>query len=177
VSTRASSGSVGWQDRGVGQVHVRRATGDDWALVRDVRLRALADSPAAFASTLEQERAFDEAEWRRRVATANWVLAFDGEQVVGVAAGIVGHEPRPGERHLVAMWVAPRWRGARVGDALVAAVQEWSDEQGCPRLSLWVAEGNEGARRFYRRLGFRATGRRQPFPSDPRVDEGRMERP
>jgi hypothetical protein len=47
---------------------VRPVQPDDWAALREIRLRALADSPSAFASTLEREQAFDEREWRRRIA-------------------------------------------------------------------------------------------------------------
>ena len=43
---------------------VRRIGPDDWELFRDIRLRSLADSPDAFGSTLERERAFRHAELR-----------------------------------------------------------------------------------------------------------------
>jgi ribosomal protein S18 acetylase RimI-like enzyme len=43
-------------------------------------------------------------------------------------------------------------------------------------VSLWVADGNDRARRFYERLGFTGTDERQPLPSDPGTTEERMER-
>ena len=49
---------------------VRVAEPDDWATWRELRLRALQDSPSAFGSTYERERAFDETAWRERMQAA-----------------------------------------------------------------------------------------------------------
>ena len=39
---------------------------DDWEAIRDIRLRALADEPAAFLERLAAVEKFDEVEWRAR---------------------------------------------------------------------------------------------------------------
>jgi hypothetical protein len=39
-------------------MEVRQARAADWESLRELRLRALADAPDAFASTLETERSF-----------------------------------------------------------------------------------------------------------------------
>jgi len=58
-------------------VEVRQAGAADWALLRELRLRALADAPDAFASTLDQEAVFPEEVWRQRAeggpASANFI--------------------------------------------------------------------------------------------------------
>jgi ribosomal protein S18 acetylase RimI-like enzyme len=155
-------------------VEVRRATVADWRAVRSVRLRALADSPWAFGSTLEREQAFDDAEWQRRTEPGNWVLALSSGEGVGVAAGLEESGRSADERHLVAMWVAPEFRGTQVADALVSGISDWALASGASVLSLWVADGNDRARRFYERLGFQSCGERQPLPSNPNVSEERM---
>jgi hypothetical protein len=43
---------------------VRPVGPDDWALLKHVRLTALADAPEAFYSTLVKEEHRTEAEWR-----------------------------------------------------------------------------------------------------------------
>lgn len=49
-------------------VTVRRFRADEWRAYRALRLRALADSPDAFGSTLEREAAFPDGDWRTRLA-------------------------------------------------------------------------------------------------------------
>jgi len=43
----------------------------EWRIYRDLRLRALADSPDAFGSTFERERDRPDAEWADRLARAH----------------------------------------------------------------------------------------------------------
>lgn len=157
-------------------VEVRRAEAGDWQAVRLTRLRALADSPFAFASTLEREMRFDDQQWQRRVGSGNWFLAWLGQQPVGIVAGVHASD-RPDERHLVAMWVAVDQRGSSVATELVEAVCAWARLHGARLVTLWVADGNPRARRFYERLGFRSSGHRQALPSAPEVGEELMERP
>jgi GNAT superfamily N-acetyltransferase len=42
-----------------------------------------------------------------------------------------------------------------VGKALIDAVSEWARGWGGHRIVLWVFGANDGALRFYERLGFR----------------------
>lgn len=145
---------------------MRRVEPGEWATLREVRLAALTDSPAAFASTVERERAFDEAEWRRRVAWP-WFLAWHAEEPVGIVAAAGRTGPEDGDPHpsweLVSMWVAPGFRGRGVAELLVAAVVKHARGDGASRVTLWVADGNPRARAFYLRMGFRPTGLTQTF--------------
>ena len=49
--------------------------------------------------------------------------------------------------------------GRRLGvaSALMDAAVEWLRERGAPRVMLWTAERNTGARQLFERLGFRPT--------------------
>lgn len=69
--------SVGFE-RG-SAVEVCRATPEQWPAVKKIRLRALADSPRAFGSTLAREVAFEDQRWQGRVAGGTWFLAWSAE--------------------------------------------------------------------------------------------------
>ena len=47
-------------------VAVERVRAAEWRELRELRLRALADAPEAFASTLAREAAFPDDVWRQR---------------------------------------------------------------------------------------------------------------
>ena len=157
-------------------VVVRRVIPDEWTALRDVRLRALTDAPYAFASTHAREVAFDEADWRRRIDGGPWWLARVDGIPVGLVAGYRTDEDGD-VRHLVAMWVDAAYRGSGAAAQLVEEVCAWAAADGGRVLSLWVADGNDRARRLYERLGFTVTGERQPLPSNPDVGEERLQRP
>ena len=164
---------------------IRVAQPADWRVARDIRLRALADSPSAFGSTLARETLFDDAEWQERVSPGTWFLAWSGTaesstastgtEAVGMAA-IITQDCLPDERHLVGMWVAPERRGSAVATELVEAVCRAARVAGAAGVVLWVADDNARAKRFYRRVGFVETGERQQLPSNPLVGEQRMRR-
>jgi len=147
-------------------------------LFRQIRLRALQESPTAFCSTYARESAFDDGEWTRRVE--RWggeqgigFLAMDADQPCGVAGGLV----QPGNQaQLVSMWTAPEYRRQRVGRLLVEAVAAWAADHGFHLLTLMVTSKNEPAIRFYESLGFSRTGSSEPYPNDPALTEWEMAR-
>jgi ribosomal protein S18 acetylase RimI-like enzyme len=143
---------------------VRRAGPGDWRTVRQVRLAALADSPEAFASTLELERGFGDDEWQRRMDTAAWFLAWRDAEPAGLVAAVTRPAAGGGTGwHIVSMWASPAARGSGAAGLLVGAVAEHVRSEGKRRVTLWVADDNARARGFYQRLGFRPTGGRQTY--------------
>jgi len=137
---------------------VRRVREDDWRVLRGVRLAALANAPMAFGSSLPREQVFGEGRWRAWTRTSGVFIAVVADSPVGMAAGISGQSRA--ERNLVAMWVNSLWRGQGAASLLVDSVAGWARSEGAEQLRLWVADGNESARRFYERRGFSVTGRR-----------------
>jgi ribosomal protein S18 acetylase RimI-like enzyme len=154
-----------------GILQVRLVTPDDWATYRDVRLAALADTPEAFSSTLERERAFGEDVWRDRLGSAATFLAWRDGTPVGTVTVLAYHESHqhgfPGAAHIVAMWVTPAARRLGVGRQLVLAALDHARSDGAPSMVLWVFEDNERARALYERMGFRATELRDSRPGKP----------
>lgn len=138
-------------------ISVRRALAGDAAAVRDVRLRALADAPDAFGSTLARETGRSMAEWERWLGGAAVFLLEVAGAPRGIAAG-VRHWTDPGAVFLEAVWVHPELRGTGAVDALVAAVLDWAKAEGYSEAWLHVGAPNARARRCYIRHGFVATG-------------------
>jgi ribosomal protein S18 acetylase RimI-like enzyme len=157
-------------------VLVRAITADDWELMRDVRLSALAEAPSAFGSTYAREAAFTEEQWRDRVGERSVTFFAHDDPAVPAPAGLAAVYVEDGTAQLVSMWVRPSSRGRHVGEALIEAAARWAGERDFGALFLWVTESNTAARRLYERCGFTATGESQPPPSDPALPEIRMRR-
>jgi ribosomal protein S18 acetylase RimI-like enzyme len=151
---------------------IRRLQPDDWAVLRDIRFSALADTPDAFASTLEAEAQYDEPSWRGWMASYAFFAAWDGSKPAGLVGGTGQAD---GGWHVVSMWVSPQARGAGLAERLIDAVARHARARNAPALTLWVTDGNDRARAFYQRAGFRSTGRRQPVrPEAPQRQEEEM---
>ncbi|MEA2676297.1 MAG: hypothetical protein QOJ81_438 [Chloroflexota bacterium] len=144
---------------------VHRIKPDEWALLRDMRLRALRDAPQAFGQSYENAAAEPELEWRSaaRAASAGdrraWFIARSDVTSAGAPAaeaGMVQARRRPPDDCLVfSMWVAPEARRAGVGRAVIDAAADWARSWGGRRIVLWVTGANEGAMRFYEQIGFK----------------------
>jgi GNAT superfamily N-acetyltransferase len=158
-------------------VTLRRIASGDGPLLRDLRLRALSDSPTAFSSRHEDEAARSPEEWEARaVARAEGAesCTFIAEGDSGTLGLAGGYFPAPGDAELVSMWVDPAARGRGTGLALVHGVLGWARAAGADSVALWVTEGNAPAERLYERAGFAFTGERQPLPQHPGLFERRM---
>ena len=166
-------------------VELYRPLADDWAGLRDIRLRSIANFPLGFFESFAAALALTEAEWRDRGArnaepTSFQVVARtpNEDQWVGTMAAFVSNgppsyqpdEPAPGgapRANLVGVWVDPSFRG-RTGVAaqLLGAVRDWvSTEHHLDKLHLHVHESNHRAIRFYEKNGAVATGE---YLADPR---------
>ena len=160
-------------------IAVHRVGPDEWERLRDIRLRALADAPAAFGSALARERSQPDRYWRdwasgtrsgSRIAT---FIAIADDRWLALAAGIRSPE-EPRTAALVSMWVDPALRRRGAAGALIEAVAGWARDQGARRLELWVTTTNAPARTLYLRSGFTPDGRTQPLPSNPALIEQAM---
>ena len=145
-------------------------------LLKKLRVRALADTPEAFGSTLEEERGYSDEDWHAAaIANAEGnrsieFLGFVGEQACGIAGGFLCGTVR-GDAYLCAMWVDPAERRRGLGQLLVNAINEWALSRGASTLKLWVTDSNSAAVAFYRSLGFESTGESKPLRSNPPLRE------
>lgn len=161
-------------------VTIRRVrTGEDDKL-RAIRLRAIADTPTAFATTLEEATARPIEYWRGRVMDAAageesvLFVAEHGEDWVGLAGGHVYEEGNAATPYLISMWVDPAFRGRGIGRDLVAKVAQWTRGRSHDHLYLEVESSNRAAISLYTRCGFRPTGQARSHPTYPDLQEVMM---
>ena len=146
------------------QFTVEKANPDEWERVREIRIRALTDSPDAFGSTLEREERFEEIDWRNRL-NQEGVATFIATLGKGQDIGLVTGAPYDEVAGLFSMWVSPEARGTGVGKQLVEVVVDWAASEGFPRILLDVADHNVAAIALYKSIGFQRTGIVGTLPS------------
>lgn len=158
---------------------IRPFRADEWPAYRAIRLRALADAPDAFGSTLAAEQALAPETWAARLARSatsgiDHALAAEANgELIGLAwakqdaddASIV---------NLFQMWVAPEARGQGVAGALLDEAVRWARERSARALQLGVTCTNAGAVRLYERAGFVEAGVREPLRPGSELMEQRM---
>jgi GNAT superfamily N-acetyltransferase len=138
-------------------VTIRRVAPDDWATLRDLRIRSLRDSPQAFGQSVDDALRLTDVDWThlaRQASTGErrtWLIAVSREQPIGV---VQGRRRPPSDLLVFSMWVDAGWRRHGIGAALIDAVTDWGRTWGANRVVLWVYAANEAAIRFYQRLGF-----------------------
>jgi ribosomal protein S18 acetylase RimI-like enzyme len=120
----------------------------------------------------------------RRAQYEGWLAAGDGFGLIaregeGEGGGALGYAfvvmgegsatwplgKRNGEVETLAL--LPAARGDGIGAALLDAARDEAARRGAEGIALLVAEGNEGAMRFYEREGFRPFARLVYAPLDP----------
>lgn len=174
----------------VGTFRVRGIRAEEWQAVRELRLEALRDPVAsvAFVETYEKAVVEPDAYWQARARKAaddeGDVRQFvaesaDGSWVGSVTvliegAGTTDWAGFPVDRrqgHLVGVYVRPDWRGGAVARALFDAALAWAWGRGVEAVRLIVHEDNPRAQRFYRKAGFRHSGKVVPMVGRPGENE------
>ena len=146
-------------------MNIRRLRREEGLKYREIRLRALRDSPDAFGTTfaeaeakppqwfIDRAREMDEQPDRWGVLVA----CDDADVFHGMLYAAVGSDSRSME--VFGMWTDPALRRQGIAASLIDAVVSWAKRLGLSRIELWVTEGNDAAIGFYHRVHFRDTGK------------------
>ncbi len=147
---------------------IRRFEAREWQTYRELRLRALLESPDAFGSTYDVESGRADAEWARRIEVGARVktelplVAWVDGMAIGLAWGRV-QEVEAEAVHVYQVWVAPEHRGRGVGRLLLNTIVDWAREIGSHYVALDVTSGDSPAMRLYARAGFQPFGDPKPL--------------
>ncbi len=145
-------------------MNIRRLTPDDAAAFQSIRMLALQESPAAFASSYDEEKDIPLSTFAQRLAyqaDQGRFGAFDGDDLIGVVA--LGREGMQKLSHKAIIWgmyMKPACRGRGIGKALMQeAIALAHSVPQIRQINLVVNADNQGAVRLYESIGFKMFGR------------------
>lgn len=161
-------------------ISVRPIKPNEWREYRDVRLRALRDSPDAFGSTYAAEEKSTDDMWIARIHAATSsgrdcaLFATHHEIVCGLVWCKLSATDS-GTADIYQMWVDPATRGSGAGQALLDAAVAWARKRYARRVRLGVTDGDSAAMRLYKRYGFRKIGDLEPLREGSRLQARTLE--
>ncbi|MEV7543588.1 GNAT family N-acetyltransferase [Streptomyces sp. NPDC089915] len=157
-------------------ITVREMDGADVGAVSEIRVRGW---QAAYAGLVPQEYldamsveedAARRGQWFSRPERTSRDLVAVGERG---PVGWISYGPwrgeapaAPGAGEVYALYAAPELIGTGIGRRLLDEAHARMRGEGFEASALWVLAGNERARRFYERAGYRADGEAQDDPYD-----------
>lgn len=159
-------------------IRIRKIALHEGSRFREIRLRALRDSPRAFGSTVAETEARCPEYWLHRACAGSEgresviLVAEDGLSWVGMVGGFLSEGGTRAD--LISMWVDPGYRGRGLGSDLVQALTSWAGQRGARSVYLGVTSDNVPAIALYERCGFLSTGEETAHPSQPDAREREM---
>lgn len=143
-------------------MEIRLLQRDEGLLLRDLRLRAVTDSPDELGQTTAELQGRTDEWWvshaREKTDRPDCeavLLAQENETLSGL---IYVSLHRICSTFAIAdfavMWIEPGLRRRGIGRKLLDTAISWAKERGATHLTLLVAEGNEGAIIFYQGAQF-----------------------
>ena len=156
------------------EISVRVLDASEWSVYRDIRLRALAESPSAFTATLAEEADRDEQFWRDRMTQADRLVAERDQQPLGTAS-LGPYELDPTAAEVFGVYVIPDVRNSGIAWRLVEAERSLQFATATGSSISRVGTDNARAVGFGNNFGFRTTGyRRRSRLSDRDLGEEEM---
>ena len=129
----------------------------------EIRQAKLYDVPAM----ARIERDSFEAPWSADEITKDVTAGGSGYVAVALAdderAGYAEIRMVAGEGQIYNIAIAPEFRRAGIGEALLQHLVDKAEADGCSLVTLEVRSGNAPAMELYRKMGFREVGRRRGY--------------
>ncbi|TCZ79254.1 GNAT family N-acetyltransferase [Paenibacillus albiflavus] len=87
-----------------------------------------------------------------------YLIAIEGDTIVGFIAGIGSSVKRISHRLMVVIGILEEYQGQGIGTQLFTQLEQWANEQGKQRLELTVMTHNELGLSLYKKRGFEIEG-------------------
>jgi RimJ/RimL family protein N-acetyltransferase len=142
---------------------IRALKSSEVTVHRDVRLRALRESPKAFGQTFDEVDCEPISYWENQTEAVTALgrnvmfLACEGQDVGGMIYGLRDPQDKNSGR-IGGMWVAASLRRQGIGRDLLEAVLDWAEGHDLHQVCLWVSIKNTAAINLYRKADFSETG-------------------
>ena len=134
----------------------------DAVMLENAMRAALATSPEAFLTTIDDLDDKEADYWESEITSSTWAVIQRGDKVVGFAVARWPHHEMDRDvdpvaaRFIESVWIDPELRGKRVAERLVRFLfeVERAKSPSVSRFLLWVFDKNQTAIRLYKRMGF-----------------------
>lgn len=141
---------------------IRLLTPDEWPVLRELRLKALSDSPENIGGDLATESKWTETEWRAQLAKYDFMVA----SINGITIGGMNIEKLKGDFGATcwigSCWIDPEYRGRKVLRALFNYLDSVALISGWEIQGIGVFVDNVAAIAAWEKLGFIAMGEAKP---------------
>jgi ribosomal protein S18 acetylase RimI-like enzyme len=136
-------------------LEIHRLDRGSWKSLKEVRLRALDESPDFFLSNYLVEEKFEDEKWVAEFDRGSWYVGTHHDIEVSLA-GLTYYQLT--QRYYIEyVWVALEYRRHGVALRTVQAILSELEESGQTEVFLWVLNGNDAALSLYEGLGFTKT--------------------
>jgi len=158
---------------------VRSGTEDEWKMWKELRLRALQDSPESFGEKYADAAKKTDDDWKQKMAevagsdAGDTLFAIVDNHVVGMMYVFIRPEQND-TGGIGGLWVTPEARQKGIGKDLIRAALGWLTKKDIKRVSFWNNKSNPASSQFYERLGFIYSGIEKPLESNPNFIIGEM---
>ena len=154
------------------EVLVEIIDADQWARIRDIRLRSLRANPEAFGGTFEKESAEDEVTWREKFIKNDFLVASVGGQDAAMMFIEILDGDFGATCWIGGCWSDPAYRGKGLFRAMMQFVDAQDRDWKVQGLGVWI--DNYSAIAAYEKLGFIKMGDDTPSTRQPGKFHQRM---
>ena len=132
-------------------VSIKAVTSEDWQLLKELRLKAIADSPGAFGDSVEMVSSKSDVYWKNGIASSDVFVAEENETWIGM---IVFKQDDDGVWSVKSLWVDPDYRNQGIGKLLIEEALTSAKNKGIKLIELGVSVKSDSAIDLYTSLGF-----------------------
>lgn len=136
------------------KIVIEEVQATDWERLRELRLRAVTDSPKAFSDSVLEIKSKPKEFWIEGISRGHVFVAKFDDEWVGMAVFI---KDSNGEWSVKSLWVDPKHRGKGIGGEFIKTIIETARKDELNGIRLDVNTESEEIINFYKSFGFEIT--------------------